>query len=114
MPDLDVWRISASDRNEIHGVYLPESAEHIWRGKNCLTTMNTLMTAHATGTDFEGSLDSENMILEVSHVTEVKRNVEQVGEDSDKGFDEAREFIDLAKEHFGRRENELLVVGVWL
>ena len=114
MPDLDVWTIDKRDKLDVIGVELPESAEHIWRGKNCLTTMATLLTCHETDTNYEGSLEDENMVLEERHVVNIEKDIEKNGEDSDEGLAEALDLIRIFRDHTENHDDKLLIVGVWI
>ncbi len=113
MPDLDMWKI---DKDEVHDVPgtadLPPSAEHVYCGKNCIETMDTLANIY-TQHDPYGSIGESNMVLHREHIDAIERCINSNGEDSKTGEQEANEFIVAAREVMSKEPDKALVVGVW-
>lgn len=114
MPDIDMWAIDKSDESEICGTELPESAEHIWQGKNCETVLIALMCIYDSDGLYAGSLENENMVLRPADVACVEAKVLGNGESSERGAAEDREFIELARSYHRDRPDKALVVGAWM
>lgn len=114
MPDIDMWAIDKADANEVCGTELPESAEHIWRGKNCERVLFALMCIYDADGQYAGSLETENMVLRPADVARVEAKLVGRGEDSERGAAEAQEFLDLARTYHRNRPDKALVVGVWI
>ena len=114
MPDIDMWSIDNSDESEVCGTELPESAEHIWQGKNCETVLVELMCIYDSDGLYAGSLENENMVLRPADVARVEAKVRGHGENSERGAAEAREFIELARRYQRDRSDKALVVGAWI
>ena len=114
MSDIDMWAIDKADESEICGTELPESAEHIWRGKNCERLLFALMCFYDDEDLYAGSLDKENMVLRPADVARVEAKLLGRPESSKKGAAEAREFVELARSYHRERPDKSLVVGAWI